>query len=237
MNEAEIWQYLEDNPDFFQKHPDLLAKLELSRHAAGLPSLPLLRLQQLRSRLADCQQALHDERQQQELHQRRCRAMQQLAMEFLYIQSIEELAESIDHVCSDEMSVSKVLLRFWQAAPGIPMPYLLPKISQSPLLQRLDHDGFFWGLPPPAEKKLLLASQAAIEQVVVGQDFPAFVFAGLSDAQYQSIGLLIFVGRDEKRLYQELDRPFLRFCRDLIRQTLIKCLHFNDLNTNSNHSS
>ncbi len=220
MNEAEVCQYLENNPDFLLKHPEVLAKLELSFSQSGLPSLPLLRLQQLRSRLDDCQNALQGERQKQDLHNRRCRAMQQLAIEFLYIQKVEELVDSIDSICSDEMSVSKTVLRFWQAAPGIPASYLLPKISQSPLLHRLDHDGFFWGSPPKAEKNLLVAQ---------GDNFDSFVMAALSDAQEHTVGLLVCAGRDATLLNQELDRPFLRFFRDLVRQMLIKCLHLNDL--------
>lgn len=220
MNEDEVCQYLENHPDFLLKHPELLAKLELFFSQSGLPSLPLLRLQQLRSRLDDCQQSLQAERQKQDLHNRRCRAMQQLAIEFLYIQKVEELVDSIDSICSDEMSVSKVVLRFWQPAPGIPNAYLLPKISQSTLLQRLDHDGFFWGSPPKAEKNLLLAQS---------DNFDSFVIAALRDAQEHIVSLLVCAGRDATLLHQELDRPFLRFFRDLVRQMLIKCLHRNDL--------
>jgi uncharacterized protein YigA (DUF484 family) len=220
MNEAEVCQYLENNPDFLLKHPDLLAKLELLHAVRGLPSLPLLRLQQLRNRLDDCQQALQAEQQKQDLHNRRCRAMQQLAIEFLYIEKVEEIVESIDSVCSDEMSVSKTALRFWQSAPGIPQDYLLPKISQQPLLQRLDQDGFFWGSPAKAEKKLLLPQ---------GDSFDSFVMAGVADAQDCTVGLLVCAGHDAALLSQEMDRPFLRFFRDLIQQMLIKCLHLNDL--------
>lgn len=125
ITEQQIAQYLEDNPDFFQKHPLLLTQLNIPHQNGGAISLverqvALLRELniELRHRHADATEAANENEQLFE-------KTKLLSLSLISASSLLETVAILDHILSTEFNADCFSLTFFNADLALSHPLVL----------------------------------------------------------------------------------------------------------------
>lgn len=192
MRAEDVAQYLQDNPQFFEGHTDLLAQINLPHpHGGRTISLGERQLLALREKNKELEKKLH------ELVEfaRENDALQHKVHEFIVAlfaaRDLATLQEMIPHLLREIFAVPHAALRLWQAAPPSAEVLAFADAQAHPVcLHHAAHDTAGWF----GEHAVQLHSFAYLP-----------LHAGST-----TIGLLVLASEDKQRFYPEMGTVFLQ---------------------------
>lgn len=191
MKAEDVAQYLEDNPQFFEDHTDLLTRINLPHpHGGRTISLSERQLVALREKNSDLEKKL------QELVAvaRENDALQHKVHEFIVAlfaaRDLVTLQEMVPHLLRDIFMVPHAALRLWQEQP--PDAEVLAFAGAQPQPVCLHH-----------------AAQGTVDWFgEIAAQLSSFAYLPLH-AGSETIGLLVLASEDPQRFYPEMGTVFL----------------------------
>ena len=201
VDEATIVSYLQDNPDFFNNHPQLLSQLKLPTHQPGTLSLVERQQQLLREKVQNLEEeitslmsiASHN----QQLHQQ----FSSLFFQLLNCENISQLTDTLIDKFRKNLGLSKVEVKLYQ--PDVPSHLRCQRIQfENMLIQRLDKTQCYFGRINQQEQTLLFSENfsGSVALVALGK--------------YGEVGLLAVASSDPNHFEPSMDNTMLmQLCR------------------------
>ncbi|OGS91240.1 MAG: phytochrome sensor protein [Gallionellales bacterium GWA2_60_18] len=196
MRSEDVAQYLQDNPQFFEGHVDLLAQIALPHpHGGRTISLSERQLLALRDKNRELEKKMFDMLERAEENDALQYKVHKFTVALFAGRDLATLQEMIPHLLRDIFAVPHAALRLWQINPpsaetlafaeGQPQPVCLHHAAA-------DSAGWF------GESAALLHS---------------FAYLPLREGS-ETIGLLVLASEDKQRFYPEMGTLFLQCIAD-----------------------
>jgi uncharacterized protein YigA (DUF484 family) len=202
MRAEDVAQYLQDNPQFFEGHTELLTQIMLPHpHGGRTISLSERQLVALREKNQALEKKLH------ELIEfaRENDALQHKVHEFVVAlfaaRDLATLQEMIPHLLREIFSVPHAVLRLWQVNPPTAEVLSFADTQQQPVcLHQAAHDTAGWFGE-------------------IGKQLHSFAYLPLH-AGSETIGLLVMASEDKQRFYPGMGTMFLQRISDAVSAAL-----------------
>jgi len=202
MRSEEVAQYLQDHPDFFEAHLDLLTEINLPHpHGGRTISLSERQLVALREKNHALEKQMHELL----INARENEALQQKVHEFIVAlftaRDLATLHELAPHLLQQIFAVPHTALHLWSITP--PSAEVLSFTDQQAhpvCLHQAAHDTADW------------FGEA-------GKQLHSFAYLPLH-AGSESIGLLVLASEDKQRFYPEMGTLFLQRIADAVSAAL-----------------
>lgn len=156
-----VAEYLQQNPDFFNRYPQLLEQLRISHHEKGSVSLVELSLQRMREKISGLEDEITELMTIASHNERIFRVYVDLLPQLLRCQSFEQLCICLRRVLIKQLDVSQLVL--WLNRSYLDMDNSLSDRSLSGeqienlWVTRLSVDGHYFGRLTRGEQTLLFA--------------------------------------------------------------------------------
>ncbi|MDD3884338.1 MAG: DUF484 family protein [Gallionella sp.] len=202
MRSEEIAQYLQDHPDFFEAHLDLLTEINLPHpHGGRTISLSERQLIALREKNHALEKQMHELL----ANARENEGLQQKVHEFILAlfaaRDLATLQELAPHLLQQIFAVPHATLRLWAITPPSAEVLSFTDSQAHPVcLHQAAHDTADW------------FGEA-------GQQLHSFAYLPLH-AGSESIGLLVLASEDKQRFYPEMGTLFLQRISDAVGAAL-----------------
>jgi len=201
VDETMVAEYLLDNPDFFQRQPELLSQLKLPTAQQGAISLVERQQQLMREKIHNLEDeitalmsiASHN----QQLYQKFSKLHNQL----LDCEIIEQLASVLYSSFTEQLGLSEVAIKLFHANAPAELHCQRTKLDNI-MVQRLDRSHCYFGRINQQEQQLLF-----------GQDVSGSV-ALISLGKHGEVGLLAIASDDPNHFEPTMDNLMLmQLCR------------------------
>lgn len=202
MRAEDVAQYLQDNPQFFEGHTDLLTQISLPHpHGGRTISLSERQLVALREKNKELEKKLHE----MIGFAKENDALQHKVHEFVTAlfaaRDLATLQEMVPHLLREIFSVPHTALHLWQDAPPSAEVLAFTDAQAQPVcLHQAAHDTATW-----------FGESAA--------QLHSFAYLPLH-AGSESIGLLVMASEDKQRFYPEMGTVFLQRIADAVSAAL-----------------
>jgi len=202
MRAEDVAQYLQDNPQFFEGHTELLTQINLPHpHGGRTISLSERQLVALREKNKDMEKKLHELIEFAKEND----ALQHKAHEFVIAlfaaRDTATLLEMVPHLLREIFSVPHTALRLWQATPPSAEVLAFTDAHAQPVcLHQAAHDTANW------------FGEA-------GRQLHSFAYLPLH-AGSESIGLLVMASEDKQRFYPGMGTLFLQRIAEAVSAAL-----------------
>jgi uncharacterized protein YigA (DUF484 family) len=182
MSEIDVRNYLTTNPEFFQKHVDLLEKLKLSHPVKGSVSLVEMQSEQLRKRIKQLTQKLNQLISVAKQNEKIYRVYVALNLQLMACKTIEDVQSTLENVMIQELHLASVHVKPFKG------PHALPELQQRLFIEKRFKNGpYFFGRLSQHEKQLIFAEEIAesVALVLIGEKTPLAILAvGSRDASH-----------------------------------------------------
>ncbi|MBN6065306.1 DUF484 domain-containing protein [Aggregatibacter actinomycetemcomitans] len=218
MNEQGIIAYLTEHPDFFTRHPDLLAKLSVSHPQKGTLSLVEAQLEQQRQQIKTLTAFLEKFHQLAYQEADIFYALMPLQKKLFQAEDFQSGEEKLKQWAqSYELDGAKILLFTdarqkdeWQTNENIPDQYWIDRNAFELIrLERLGLRQFYLGDLSNKEKHLMFLP----EEFPIGS--VAICLLG-AKTTHKPTALLLFTSRDTTRFHNGQDTTFLKHIVDIV---------------------
>ncbi|NTS76734.1 DUF484 family protein [Catenovulum sp. SM1970] len=211
LSAEDLVHFLQENPDFFDKHPDTLAKIKLPHNERG--SVSLLERQQeiLRNKNIQLEQNIQKLIQTASQNERIYKAFVNLYMALLECPDSKQLLYVLNDVLIDQIQLDAVKLTLFIANDDSNTAKLVQPRSRflDVLEKRLSRDTYYFGRLPQSELELFFDPEKDIHSV-------ALVRLG----DQKDLGILAFGSSDDSHFQPEMDTVFLEPMVKLINRIL-----------------
>lgn len=208
MRPEDVAQYLQDNPQFFEKNIETLAQINLPHpHGGRTISLSERQLLALREKNKELEKKLRE----MMAFAQENDALQQKVHEFIIAlfaaRDLTSLQEMIPHLLRDIFAIPHTALRLWQISPPSAEVQVFADTQEHPVcLHRPAHDTAAWFgeraaqlhsyayLPLRAGNRTRRSATSSVQGLFVGE----------------VIGLLVLASEEKQRFYPEMGTVFLQ---------------------------
>ncbi|MGD8913536.1 MAG: DUF484 family protein [Candidatus Thiodiazotropha sp.] len=114
--EQQVIEYLNQHPDFFTKHPDLLGQIEIPHESGAAVSLIERQVESLREQLQASQQQLADLLDVAHTNEQLQDRMHRLTLELIDAATFEEVLNALEDELHDDFKADAVELRLFSAS-------------------------------------------------------------------------------------------------------------------------
>jgi uncharacterized protein YigA (DUF484 family) len=206
MKTQYIAQYLQDNPQFFEEHVEMLAQISLPHpHGGRTISLSERQLLALREKNKELEKKLRELiafAQDNDALQHR---VHEFVVALFAARDLVTLHEMIPHLLRDIFAIPHTALHLWQLAPPSAEVLAFADAQAQPVcLHHAAHDTAAWF----GEHAAQLRSYAYLP-----------LHAGS-----ETIGLLVLASEDKQRFYPEMGTVFLERIAEAVASALHPCL-------------
>lgn len=202
MRDEDVAAYLQNNPEFFEKHAEMLAGITIPHPYGGrtisLSERQLLTLRE-KNRLLEkklyelVENATHNDELQDKVHD--------FTLAAVGANSLETLLEVVPRDLRERFDIPHATLRVWQQTP--PTAEVLTFADET--------------LQPVCVHRAVYDTQSWFGEV--GEHLRSFAYLPLRNGGV-SIGLLILASEDEQRFYPEMGTLFLKRIADIVAAAL-----------------
>lgn len=192
MRAEDVARYLQDNPQFFEGHTELLAQITLPHpHGGRTVSLSERQLVALREKNKELEKKLQELIEFARDNDALQRKVHEFVVALFVARDLETLQEMVPHLLREIFSVPHTVLHLWQAAPpSAEVLAFADALSQPVCLHQAAHDTANW------------FGEA-------GKQLRSFAYLPLH-AGSETIGLLVLASEDKQRFYPEMGTVFLQ---------------------------
>jgi len=173
LDDALIVDYLQENLDFFQKHPQLLAEMQVTHGPRGAISLVERQQQVLRQRIHQ----LEDEITELMVNARRnediFRRYSQLYVRLLSSTSLTEVSNHLQKTFHEELNLAALKLKFFDTSLKLPAAHTFTADTHKQLLsKRFVDSSLYLGRLTDAEQRLLFPNESiqSVALMLLGDD-------------------------------------------------------------------
>ena len=211
MRSEDVAQYLQDNPQFFEKHVETLTQINLPHpHGGRTISLSERQLLALREKNKELEKKLRE----MMAFAQENDALQQKVHEFVIalfaVRDLDALQKKIPHLLHDIFAIPHTALHLWQITPPSAEVQRFADAQEHPVcLHRAAHDTAAWFGERAAQLHSyaylpLRALNGAVSRRLAMSSLP-----GLA-ADSEVIGLLVLASEEKQRFYPEMGTVFLQ---------------------------
>jgi uncharacterized protein len=202
MKQQEIAQYLQDNPQFFEEHIDMLAQISLPHpHGGRTISLSERQMLALREKNKELEKKLRDLIAFAQVNEALQHKVHEFVVALFAARDLATLQEMIPHLLRDIFAIPHVVLRLWQIAPpSVEVLAFADAQAQPVCLHHAAHDTSAWF----GEHATFLHSYA---------------YLPLHEGS-ETLGLLVLASEDKQRFYPEMGTVFLERISEAVSSAL-----------------
>ena len=202
MREEDVANYLQEHPQFFENHAEMLAGIVIPHPYGGRTiSLSERQLLALRDKNKALEKKLHEllafGRENDELQNK----VHQFACELFAAQSLDSARDAILYQMRERFAVPHAVMRVWEATP--PSAEMLTFADQT--------------LHPVCMHRAMYDTPAWFGEGA--EHLRSFAYLPLRNGEH-SIGLLILASEEEQRFYPEMGTLFLQRIADIASAAL-----------------
>ncbi len=192
MRAEDVAQYLQDNPQFFEGHTDLLAQINLPHpHGGRTVSLSERQLLALREKNREIEKKLNELIQFAKENDALQHKVHEFVVALFAARGLHTLQEMIPHLLREVFAVPHAALRLWQVNPPSAETLAFAEAQAQPVcLHHAAQDTAAW------------FGEAAAQ-------LHSFAYLPLH-AGSETIGLLVLASEDRQRFYPEMGTVFLQ---------------------------
>ena len=192
MRAEDVAQYLQDNPQFFENHTDLLVQINLPHpHGGRTISLSERQLVSLREKNKELERKLHELIEFAKENDALQHKVHEFVTTLFAARDLVTLQEMVPHLLHEIFSIPHTALHLWQAIPPSAEVLAFTDAQAQPVcLHQAAHDTANW------------FGEA-------GKQLRSFAYLPLH-AGSESIGLLVMASEDKQRFYPGMGTLFLQ---------------------------
>lgn len=202
MRAEDVAQYLQDNPQFFEGHTDLLTQIVLPHpHGGRTISLSERQMVALREKNHGLEKKLHELIEFAKENDALQHKVHEFVVALFAARDLATLQEMVPHLLREIFSVPHATLRVWKANPPSAEVISFTDEQQHPVcLHQAAHDTADWFGE-------------------IGKQLHSFAYLPLH-AGSESIGLLVMASEDKQRFYPGMGTMFLQRIADAVSAAL-----------------
>ncbi|MCL5254986.1 MAG: DUF484 family protein [Gammaproteobacteria bacterium] len=166
LDDQAIAEYLQENPDFFERHPALLSQMSIRHEAQG--SISLIERQQkiLREQIGVLQEEITTLMANARRNERIFHGYSELYMKLLRCKSIEEVEAALQQCFLAELNLAQLSLKLFAPLSGHAARLQFSADTHKQLLsKRFTNDPVYLGRLTQDEHRLLFADSVAAEHI------------------------------------------------------------------------
>ncbi|MGA9667356.1 MAG: DUF484 family protein [Gallionella sp.] len=202
MRAEDVEQYLQNNPQFFEEHADMLTQISLPHpHGGRTISLSERQLLALREKNKELEKKLGELIAFAEDNDALQRKVHEFVVALFAARDLPTLREMIPHLLRDIFAIPHAVLRLWQVSPPSAEVLTFADAQAQPVcLHHAAHDTAAWF----GEHASQLRSYAYLP-----------LHAGS-----ETVGLLVLASEDKQRFYPEMGTVFLERIAEAVGSAL-----------------
>jgi len=208
LNENDIAQYLEENPDFFKNHVNLLATMYLpNAHGGGTVSLAERQQGAQRDKIRQIEQKYSELLQIGSENDAIGKKMHQLSLSLLQASTLDDTINTLTKTLQNDFNVPVVALRVWAGAD-----------QDQAIFSETDEQLQAW-LETLPEAYCGPQPDESIVNITNG-DAKSYAVSPLKNPKI--FGVLVMASDDEKRFYPEMGTMFIERIGELVSAAIQK---------------
>jgi uncharacterized protein len=202
MRAEDVEQYLQNNPQFFEEHAEMLTKISLPHpHGGRTISLSERQLLALREKNKELEKRLGELIAFAEDNDALQHKVHEFVVALFAARDLVTLQEMIPHLLRDIFAIPHAVLRLWQVAPPSAEVLAFADAQAQPVcLHHAAHDTAAW-----------FGEQAA--------QLRSYAYLPLH-AGSETVGLLVLASEDKQRFYPEMGTVFLERIAEAVASAL-----------------
>lgn len=214
LTDEMIVSFLQDNPEFFNRHPELLTTLRISDPQRGVVSLVERQQTQLRQKVQTLEEEITQLMSIANHNEQLFALYNDLYLGLLDCTSIDSIMDCLHHTTTELLSLADVKL--WLAQPYAGEHSSLIKNDCAGILQnRLSDEAFYFGRLQQSEQEMLFAdSELPVGSVVLIK----------LEFDQQIVGFLAISSQDAEHFDPRMDTLLLSQFRRLVAKLIVKQL-------------
>lgn len=213
VDDSLIAAYLEQNPDFFERHPELLQAMRLQHDGRGAVSLVERQQQVLRQRLAQLEEEITElmttARRNEELFTR----YSELYVHLLCCRDINEVMDALQRTFSAQLNMPALSLKFFDSPLELAEQFTFAADTHKQLLsKRFTQSPIYLGRLTADEQKLLFPNEhiASVALLLLGDQGELGMLAiGNHDASHFEPAMDTLLVRQLQALLSKILPPLL----------------------------
>ncbi|MBY6064613.1 DUF484 domain-containing protein [Pseudidiomarina sediminum] len=160
VDDSLIAAYLEENPDFFDRHPQLLQHLSVRHQSKGAVSLVERQQQVLRQRVQQLEEEITELMVTARRNEELFRYFSELYVKLLQSRSIDEVMDSLQLTFSEQLQMPALTLKFFDSPLDLEAQFTFAADTHKQLLsKRFQEDSIYLGRLTRDEQRLLFQDE------------------------------------------------------------------------------
>ncbi len=207
-----IVSFLQDDPEFFNRHPELATSLRVNDQHRGTVSLVERQQQQLRQKIHSLEEEITQLMAIANQNEQLFTLYSDLYLRLIDCESAAELLDCLYRATTELLSLAD--LKLWLAEPGeLSHTCLIEKDCGGVLQNRLANEEYYFGRIQQSEQEMIFAGQCLGSVVLIKLQH-----------QEQELGFLAISSQDAEHFEPRMDTLLLSQFRKLVAKLLVKFL-------------
>lgn len=203
-----VVSFLEDNPEFFNRHPELVTSLRLNDNQRGTVSLVERQQQQLRQKVHGLEEEITQLMAIANQNEQLFGLYSDLYLRLIDCQTAEELLDCLYRATTELLSLAD--LKLWLSKPaGLTHDCLIEKDCGSVLQNRLAKDEYYFGRIQQSEQEMIFSDHHQGSVVLIKLQY-----------HQQALGFLAISSQDAEHFDPRMDTLLLSQFRKLVAKLL-----------------
>src|SRR5690554_4242512 len=161
VDDTLIAEYLEENTDFFERHPQLLQQLSLRHQERGTVSLVERQQQVLRQRIIQLEEEITDLMVHARRNEELFRVYSELYVELLACTDLATVMDALQNTFAEQLNMPALSLKFFDSPIELDEQFTFAADTHKMLLsKRFQNSAVYLGRLTAEEKKLLFPNEA-----------------------------------------------------------------------------
>ena len=161
VDDSLIAEYLQENSDFFERHPQLLQQLSLRHQQRGSVSLVERQHQVLRQRIMQLEEEITDLMVTARRNEELFRVYSDLYVALLECNSLDEVMDALQQTFAQQLNMPALSLKFFDSPIELDEQFTFAADTHKKLLsKRFSHSQVYLGRLTADEKRLLFPDEA-----------------------------------------------------------------------------
>ncbi|CUS47892.1 MAG: hypothetical protein HLUCCO02_04880 [Idiomarinaceae bacterium HL-53] len=217
VDEELVTDYLEQNPDFFDRHPNLLVRMNMRHQQAGSVSLVERQQRILREQINALQEEITQLMGNARRNEQIFRGYSALYVELLNCETLEDVLQSLKKTFQEQLALPELSLKFFDSPVALPEQYTFSSDTHKQLLsKRFEKKHVYLGRISNEEQKLLFRDEQ-VESV-------ALILLG----KEQELGMLAFGSKDPAHFDPDMDYLLITQLQALLSVILPRLISSQD---------
>lgn len=173
VDDSLIVAYLEENPDFFQRYPELLKVMQVTDQQRGAVSLVERQQQMLRQRITVLEEEITELMVTARRNEDIFRHYSELYVQLLRCDSLAEVADSLAQTFSEQLQLPALTLKFFDSPMELEEQFTFTADTHKQLLsKRFTDSSIYLGRLTSDEQRLLFPNESieSVALLLLGRD-------------------------------------------------------------------